>query len=275
MFTGKRAAAAILAGLGAVFLVLGVSGLWVRRDIVDPNRFTSIGIELLQNDAVRFGIAKAALDPLLKDAPEILTVQRTAIERVVASVLGDEPFVHVFAHLLLEVHEQALNGSAGALLLDVNTVTRFVYDELHRVVGPELVDRIPAIRDVAQVAIVSQAKADALRTTLSLAKAGGVVLAIAGLALMIAAVIAGGRIGLITGGFAMLVAALILFIIVFAAKTVMLAGIEDVASQQAASAAWDVITSGLVRTIVVLGAAGGVAAVLALVFGPRRSPAAV
>lgn len=273
MFSGKRAVAAALAGLGALFLVLGVSGLWVRRQVVDPDRFTSMGVDLLQSDAVRFGIAKAALDPLLKDAPAILTVQRTAIERVVASVLGDEPFVRVFARLLREVHDEAINGSSGPLLLDVNTVTKFVYDELPRVVAPELVDHIPPIADVANVAIVSQAKAAALRTTLSLARTGGIALAIAGLALIVAAVVAGGRIGLAVAGFSTLVVAGFLFTILYAAKAALLAGIADVASSQAASAAWDVITAGLVRTILIIGAAGGVIGVLTLVFAPRRAPA--
>jgi hypothetical protein len=259
-FAHRSGLATLLAVLGGALVVLGASGLWVQRTIGEADAFAALAGDLVERPEIRVALAEAALDPLLEDAPALLSLQRELAVELLAELLEDERFVVAFRQVLRLAHTRLIEGERGPVEITLERVVRVARDDLAQI-SPELAARVDAI-ETPEIVVVARDEAQALRTLLAFERAVSLVLLLAGGSMVVVAVARNGSRALAPAGAAVLLASAALFVILLATRTGVLARIQEGRARDAAGAGWDVVVEGLLWTLGIA-AVAGVAAIVA------------
>jgi hypothetical protein len=255
-----------LAVLGPIAIALGVSGLWAQRTIGDPATFAALAGEILDQPAIRTELALVIVDPVLNDAAPEVQEQREFIVSTTTSVLGDARFVAVFQAVLRRAVTELVDGT-GAIRLELRRPLEWVITEVEPV-SPDLADRLATV-DPPRIQIVSPALADALRGFIALERTVSVGLLVAGVALVVVALLRGGPGTLLPFGATLAGASLVLLGVLLAGRSLLLWGIQPEGRADAAAAAWNIVIAELRTTLLISAAVGGLALVAGGVLGRR------
>lgn len=255
-----------LAVLGGLAIALGLLGLWAQRTLGDAETFAALAGDILEKPQIRNELAVVIVDPVLERAPEELQEQRAVIVTTTASVLGSARFVPIFEGVLRRAHTRLIEGE-GAVRLELDRPLDEVIAEIEAI-SPELAAELDAV-DPPEPEVVSAAQADRLRGFIAFEQAVSVVLLVAGVLLVIVAVIRGGPRALLPFGATLAGACLVLFGVLLAGRSLLLSGIHPASRTDAAEAAWDVVVADLRTALLIGAAAGAVAVVVGGVLGRR------
>jgi hypothetical protein len=255
-----------LAVLGGLAIALGVTGVWAQRTLGDPETFSALAGDILEEPRIRTELAVVIVDPVLESAPPEIQRQRTFIVMTTASVLGDARFVPVFRGVLRRAAIDLMDGE-GPVRLKLDRPLDWIVTEVEPI-SPQLADGLAAIHP-PEPEVVSASQADRLRGLVEFERAVSLVLLIAGAALAIVAVVRGGPRTLLPFGATLAGASLVLFGMLLVGRTLLLSGINPASRVEAAGAAWDVVIADLRTALLISAGAGALAVVAGGILGRR------
>jgi hypothetical protein len=132
--------AGVLIVVGLLLVPFANQGVWVERELLSTSAFTSLSIEVLDQDAVRDALANRLADELEKQVPQ-LSLGRFILVPALRQVLGTEQFANIFERAVSDMHAQLERGD-DQLTLDLDAVLPLVR-ELVANVDEGIAEKIP------------------------------------------------------------------------------------------------------------------------------------
>jgi len=130
----------VLIVVGLLLVPFANQGVWVERELLSTSAFTSLSIEVLDQDAVRDALANRLADELEKQVPQ-LSLGRFILVPALRQVLGTEQFANIFERAVSDMHAQLERGD-DQLTLDLDAVLPLVR-ELVANVDEGIAEKIP------------------------------------------------------------------------------------------------------------------------------------
>ena len=82
MRRGHRVWSGVLLALATVIVILGITAVWVQRQVLDREEFVDTSVELLENDDVRRAIGLYLIDELYTNVDVAGEIQSALPERI-------------------------------------------------------------------------------------------------------------------------------------------------------------------------------------------------
>ncbi|MEU9762076.1 hypothetical protein [Streptomyces sp. NPDC047985] len=187
----------------AVLVPLSALSAWVDLEIDDTNRYVAAVAPLASDPEVRTTVADQITDATMKqiDAGPLQDVVRDFLHQAVLSFTTTDAFQTAWNAINRTAHEAvtaALHGNAGeAVTIDLAPVTEQVKKNLEKN-GVPFADRIPVQH--TQITLISADRADQLRQTFRLLRAGSVLPAVGTVVFAVLAVVVAGVTARARGG---------------------------------------------------------------------------
>lgn len=139
----RRLTAPALALAAAAALLVAAGAYWVRRDVLDSERFARHAREALGSAAVRTLVTDELTDRVIARLPVATADVSDQIGREIEAVVASDAFADAFELGVAEVHRAFVRGDAGRHLLDLSGAEMMVRDAVGRV-DPRLADFVSA-----------------------------------------------------------------------------------------------------------------------------------
>ncbi|MFF3730069.1 hypothetical protein ACFYXM_07040 [Streptomyces sp. NPDC002476] len=179
----------------AVLVPLSALSAWVDLEIDDTDRYVAAVAPLASDPEVRTTVADQITDATMQqiDAGPLQDVVRNFLHRAVLSFTTTDAFQDAWNAANRTAHEAvtaALNGNAGeAVTIDLAPVTERVKEDL-KANGIPFADRIPVQH--TEITLISAERADQLRQTFRLLRAGSVLPAVGTVVFAVLTVVVAG-----------------------------------------------------------------------------------
>jgi hypothetical protein len=180
-------AAVLVVGL----LPLASVGVWAQREVVSTDAFDHLADHVLAQRPVRREVTDTVIAELDSEVPE-LAGQNRLLRPIVAQVVGTPQVRESLAHSLTRTHAQFRHGH-DPLQLDLNPVLPVVRQHLPAVVAAE----IPADTKIDTVTVLERSDAPVIWDSVEFVQGFGLIVALATAALLIVAIVAARRRGLV------------------------------------------------------------------------------
>lgn len=146
----RRLPASVLAVVAAAALTLAQGAVWVRRDLLDSERFAAGARDGLQSQEVRNLIADAITDRALARAPAPVPDEvRDRVAEEIAVTATSDTFGAAFERSVMALHAALLSGAADRVALDLSAAGPSVVEAVRRA-EPRLADSVP-LEDLSAV----------------------------------------------------------------------------------------------------------------------------
>jgi hypothetical protein len=185
------ALAYVAGALFAVLMPLASLGLWAQREVVSTSVFDHLADRVLEQRPVRRQLAQTVVAELDSEVPE-LAGQRQILGPVVARVVGAAQVRAALARSLAHTHLQLRNGH-DPLQLDLNPVLPIVRQQLPGIVAAQ----IPADIKIDTVTVLHRRDAPAIWVSVEFVQGFALAVAVATVALLLIAIAASRRRGLV------------------------------------------------------------------------------
>jgi hypothetical protein len=239
-------------GLGLV--PLGDLALWLRRDVLDTDRFGTLSVKLIQQPEIRGALADRVTDELVTTKPA-LAAGRIALARATSGVIATTAFRTIFEHAVSRMHAQLRRGDER-LTLDLDPMLPLVQHAVGAV--DARAGALVPTTGLPPIEIATKHDAPALWDGIQIALDASWILPLVALAFLAAALAVAhrhARMAILVG-----IAIAILAGVILVALAVVRRGIAESAGSQvdvsAFDAGWHSLTSTLVSQTIVLGLAG-------------------
>ncbi|MGH9027423.1 MAG: hypothetical protein ACRDWD_15105 [Acidimicrobiia bacterium] len=262
--TGTQRLRSILAGIlvviGAITLMLASTGWWLDRYVLDTERFTSTVDEVLDRGEVKLALSDEIVSQISRQTDTNLDIIKPFVASIVTEIVDSAPFRRVFNAAVSTAHRALVDGEEPEIVLNLQDT----YDNIRnaiRVVSPRTARDLPASPEI-NIEVLDQSQLetiwdiiDTVENVILYLTLGAVVLIGGGIAVAPRRWRTLALAGWSTfGSFAILLIALAM------ARRIALGRIEDPTFRDAADAAWQVVTHGLiVQSVLLLIVAGFIA----------------
>jgi len=262
--TSRRIGAPTLAILAAVLLLLATLVGYANSALFDSNEFANRASAALEDEAVRAEIATRVTDDLVINAQADLIAVRPVIESVVDGLVGGNIFQSLFRSAVRDLHRAVFQQDQNTVTLtlaDIGEVLRGALQALQ----PQIAKEIPGKADVEITDIDPPAWVADLARAADNAVAAELILLILAVAMVAGALwlSTDRRRTALTLGIAIVIAGVIAVVALGAAKTLVLARIDQAGVRDAADGVWDAFLGDLTKTLYLFAACGGVIAAAA------------
>jgi hypothetical protein len=243
--SGRTAAAIVLIVVGALCTLQGVAFLWLNDTIFNSDNFAATAVEAAKAPPVRTEISRILVDEAVKAKPDLLTV-RPLLETVVETVVSTPLFKQVLILAVRDLHRGVFNTGERSFALDLSNGLTVAIGHL-RIANPQLADQIPPDVTTGLIAFGQGRFVSGLTRTLERIHALMLALGVAGVLLLVAAVVvAGDRRAAITGvGVAISTGALLLVIALIVGRQILVQQIPTASTADAAGSVFDTFTGEL------------------------------
>ncbi|MFZ4515353.1 MAG: hypothetical protein ACOYN3_03505 [Acidimicrobiia bacterium] len=245
----------VLAGILAVFAGTGV---WVQRNFLNTDRFTSVATRIIEDPKVQAAIAEQVTDQIVGTNSK-LEIAKPFIQPIVEQIVASQPFQKVFETSVREAHGVFVGPKAKQIILNISDVVDSVKSVLNEI-APNLAANIPTGEKV-QVTILEQTRLDVIWDTVDIIRQIVTALVIAVLVLtLVGFVIAPYRWrSLSLFGATTAISGITLFVMLAIGRAVLSAQLPDTVVQAAVQHAWDIILRGLILITLVIACVGTLA----------------
>jgi hypothetical protein len=249
--------AAILVVLGAITLMLASTGWWLERYFLDTERFTTTVDEVLDREEVKLALSEEIVREINRETGRDLDLIKPFVSSIVGQVVDSSAFRKIFNAAVSTAHRALVDREVPEVTLDLEDTYNDIRSAI-RAVSPRVARDMPKSVDI-NVDVLDRTQLetvwdiiDVVEDVILYLTLGAVVLIAGGLALSPRrwrTLALAGYVAL--GTFSLLVIALAI------ARRITLDQIANSTFRDAAGAAWDVVTHGLVvQTVALLVVAG-------------------
>jgi hypothetical protein len=252
--------ATVLVVLGAMTLMLASTGWWLERNILDTERFTETADEVLDRQEVKLALSDVIVRQISRETDQNLDIIKPFVASIVSQIVDSSPFRRVFNAAVSTAHRALVDREVPEIVLNLDDT----YNDIRRairVVSPRTARNLPEnpnlevnVLDESQLETAWDA-VDLVRDAIFYLTLAAVVLIAGGIALAPRRWHTAAVAGWVTLG------SFVFLLLAFAiGRRIALGRVEDPTFRDATSAAWDVVTHGLVvQTILLLVLAGVIA----------------
>jgi hypothetical protein len=245
--------AAILVVLGAITLMFASTGWWLERYFLDTERFTTTVDEVLDREEVKLALSEEIVREINRETGRDLNLIKPVISSIVGQVVDSSAFRKVFNAAVSTAHRALVDQEVPEVTLDLEDTYNDIRSAI-RAVSPRIANDMPKSIDIdVDVLDRSQLETvwdiiDVVEDVILYLTLGAVVLIAGGLALS-----PRRWRTFALAGYAALGTFTVLLLALAIARRITLDQIGDSTFRDAAGAAWDVVTHGLVvQTIALL-----------------------
>jgi hypothetical protein len=264
----RGALVTLLLVVAALLIPFALVGVWTHQVLLDRERFTNLSDDLLDQEAVRRGLADEIVVRLEETRPA-LAAREAALRAGIEATLTTPEYRGLFKQALGDTHDQLTNDEE-TLELDIGPTVDFARARLPS--GNSL----PPGSDVPPIVVAQRDDVPVLWGAVDGAQRVALLTPLFVLGLLAVAVAMARRRWLTLGvvGAVVTGVSLLLLGLIALAKQVVGRRLDPVVSRDAFDAAWDVIARSLTNTTLivvlaaVIAAAGGVVVHLILTYRP-------
>jgi hypothetical protein len=124
--------AGVLAGIAVLLVVVALVLSYAGRALLRSQPFADRAVATLRNPAVRDDVADHLTDAVVKLGSGDLVSVRPIVRAVAGTVVGSNAFAALFHRAVLNAHTAVVNGSSGAIFLNVADASVLVQGALER-----------------------------------------------------------------------------------------------------------------------------------------------
>jgi hypothetical protein len=271
---GRASLSILLLITGLVVLTLGTLCLYVKRNVLDPDRLAAHAVATLNENEVKDFVAEKTASAAIERAPE-LADDREQVENATKAVTGSDAFETVVTKAIVTANHALLDNGADDTVMQLQDLGKLVREQLAES-NPELAAQIPDDLD-AQIADLgrSHGLTNVLQAIEKIEFLGLILPPIA-LVLLIASIFTGAdRLAALTRlGIGLALWGAASFIVLLLAKPAAVNRAPGGIQRDAASAAWDEVL-GALGTWYLITAVIGIALAAVAFFANRREGRAV
>lgn len=230
----------VLLVAASIALLLGTVTLYVRATILDPREFADRATATLEDSEVRTVVSTRIVDEAIEQGSAELIQARPLLESAVASALDTGAFQAVFKEAARNVHKTVFEREHGSIVLDLADAGIVVISAL-KAIAPKLATDVPPDVEGALIDLSDRQFATELLDVAGDIRFLGIVLPLLALVLYIASVAVSSdrRRAVVEAGISVAVVAALIVIGLIITRAIVLSGIDDTDSRDAASAAWN------------------------------------
>jgi hypothetical protein len=271
---GRASLSILLLITGLVVLTIGTLCLFVKRNILDPDRLAAHAVATLNENEIKDFVAQKTANAAIAQAPD-LADSREEIQNATKAVTGSDAFETVVTKAIVTANHALLDNGNDDTIMQLQNLGSVVRNQLAES-NPELAARIPDDLD-AQIADLGRSHGlTNVLQAIEKIKFLGLILPPIALALLIASIFAGAdrMAALMRLGIGLMIWGAASFVVLLLAKPAAVNRAPEGIQRDAASAAWDEIVGALGTWYVITAVIGIALAAVAFYAGRREGSAA-
>ena len=271
---GRASLSILLLITGLVVLTIGTLCLFVKRNILDPDRLAAHAVATLNENEIKDFVAQKTANAAIAQAPD-LADSREEIQNATKAVTGSDAFETVVTKAIVTANHALLDNGNDNTIMQLQNLGSVVRNQLAES-NPELAARIPDDLD-AQIADLGRSHGlTNVLQAIEKIKFLGLILPPIALALLIASIFAGAdrMAALMRLGIGLMIWGAASFVVLLLAKPAAVSRAPEGIQRDAASAAWDEIVGALGTWYVITAVIGIALAAVAFYAGRREGSAA-
>jgi hypothetical protein len=252
--------ATVLVVLGAITLMFASTGWWLERNILDTDRFTETADKVLDRQEVQLALSDVIVREINRATDQNLDIIKPFVASIVSQIVDSSPFRRVFDAAVSTAHRALVDRDVPEVVLNLDDT----YNDIRRairVVSPRTAKDLPDNPNL-EVNVLDESQLETVWNAVDLVRDAIFYLSLAAVVLIAGGIALAPRRWhtLAVAGWVTLGSFLFLLLAFAIARRIVLSQVEDPTFRDAASAAWDVVTHGLVvQTIFLLVLAGVIA----------------
>ena len=271
---GRASLSILLLITGLVVLTIGTLCLYVKRNILDPDRLAAHAVATLKENEIKDFVAQKTANAAIAQAPD-LADNREQVQNATKAVTGSDAFEAAVTKAIVTANHALLDNGSDNTVMQLQDLGKIVRDQLAKT-SPELAARIPDDLD-AQIADLGRSHGlTNVLQAIEKIKFLGLILPPIAIAMLIASIFTGAdRLAALTRlGIGLAVWGAASYVVLLLARPAAVNRAPEGIQRDAAGAAWDEVLGALGTWYVLTAVAGIVIAGVAYYASRREGRAA-